>query len=86
MGCVAGDFGIRHARWRAWLRVRTPDFLYFRADLVVPKAKDCVDHEWSNGGEGMDECYHCKVRQHHAGPPWPMPPARTSRNVGSAGR
>jgi len=34
-------FSVRHARWRAWLRAHTPDLLYYRLGLVVPKAHDC---------------------------------------------
>ncbi len=58
-----GDFGVRHARWRAWLRVHTPDVLYHRFGLVVPKARDCGDHEWHNEGGGMDGCSHCQARR-----------------------
>jgi hypothetical protein len=54
-------FGIRNARWRAWLRVRTPDFMYYRLGLVVPKAGDCGLHEWHAGGDESDACYHCRA-------------------------
>jgi len=54
-------FRIRNARWRAWLRVHTPDFMYCRLGLVVPKTLDCGRHEWYNGGNGIDSCYHCKA-------------------------
>lgn len=42
------------------MRARTPDLLY-RLALVVPKAKDCRDHQWHNSGSGIDACYHCTV-------------------------
>lgn len=66
-----GDFGLRHSRWRAWVRVHTPDFLYFRLGLVMPNARDCGDHEWHNAGGGIDGCYYCQVERPHVGPPWP---------------
>ena len=56
-------FSFRNARWRAWLRVHTPDVLYFRFGLMVPKVADCGDHEWHNEGAGWDMCYHCEVRR-----------------------
>ena len=56
-------------RWRAFLRLHTPNFLYDRG-LMVPKARDCGDHDWHNEGDGMDGCYHCKVIRPHQGPPW----------------
>ena len=61
-----GDIGerplsLRNSRWRGWLRVHTPNFLYYRLGLVVPKARDCGDHEWHNQGDGVDACYHCEV-------------------------
>jgi hypothetical protein len=52
---------LRNSRWRAWLRVRTPDFSYYRLGVVIPKAEDCRDHEWHNQAEGVDACYHCEV-------------------------
>ena len=59
---VAEDpLSLRHARWRTWLRVHTPDFLYYRLGLAVPKARDCGDHVWHNSGGGVDACYHCEV-------------------------
>lgn len=54
-------FGLRNARWRTWLRVRTPDVLYYRLGLVVPKARDCRHHEWHHSANGVDACYHCEV-------------------------
>jgi hypothetical protein len=54
-------FTIRNARWRGWLRVHTPNVLYYRLGLVVPKARDCGNHEWHNSGNGVDACYHCEV-------------------------
>jgi hypothetical protein len=50
---------LRNSRWRAWIRVHTPNFLYYRLGLAFPRAKDCGDHEWHNGGQGVDVCYHC---------------------------
>lgn len=58
-----GDFGLRHSRWRTWLRVHTPNVLYYRLGLTVPKARDCGNHEWHNAGDGMEACYHCKVER-----------------------
>jgi len=55
---MAGEFGIRNARWRTWLRVRTPNALYDRG-LVVPKARDCGRHEWHNSDDFVEACYHC---------------------------
>jgi len=54
-------FSVRNARWRTWLRVHTPNVLYYRLGLVVPKARDCGRHEWHNNGDGLDGCYHCDV-------------------------
>ena len=54
-------FSIRNARWRTWLRAHTPDALYYRLGLVVPKATDCGAHDWHNVGDGTDGCYHCEV-------------------------
>ncbi len=54
---------IRHARWRTWLRVHTPDILYYRLHIMVPKAEDCGDHDWYAEGSGWTACYHCKVRR-----------------------
>jgi hypothetical protein len=54
-------FSVRNARWRTWLRVHTPNVLDYRLGLVVPKARDCGNHEWHNGGNGSDVCYHCEV-------------------------
>jgi hypothetical protein len=60
---TVGDFGIRHARWRIWLRVHTPGVFYHRLGFVVPKAVDCGDHEWYQSRDGIDDCYHCKVER-----------------------
>jgi hypothetical protein len=57
---MAGEFGIRNARWRTWLRVRTPGVLYHRFGLIVPKAADCGRHEWHNQDAPVDACYHCR--------------------------
>lgn len=48
------------ARWRRWIRGRTPNFLYDRG-LVVPKVVDCGDHEWYRSTDEMQACYHCDV-------------------------
>src|SRR5207244_2580028 len=53
-------FSVRNARWRTWLRAHTPNVLYYRLGLVVPKARDCGNHEWHNNGNGIDACYHCE--------------------------
>lgn len=55
---ASSPLSLRHSRWRAWLRVRTPNVPYDHG-LVVPKARDCGLHEWHNAGEGIDACYHC---------------------------
>ncbi len=67
-------FSLRHARWRAWVRVHTPNVLYYRFGLVVPKAKDCGKHDWHNAGDGLDGCYHCvATRRTTAESPWHEP-------------
>jgi hypothetical protein len=53
-------FSVRNARWRTWLRAHTPKVFYYRLGLVVPKARDCGNHEWHNNGYGIDACYHCE--------------------------
>jgi hypothetical protein len=53
-------FGVRNARWRTWLRAHTPNALY-GVGLVVPKARNCGNHEWHSKGHGIDACYHCEV-------------------------
>jgi hypothetical protein len=58
-----GDFGLRHSRWRTWLRIHTPNVLYYRLGLAVPKALNCGNHEWHNAGNGIDACYHCRVER-----------------------
>ncbi|MFI5261979.1 MAG: hypothetical protein ACHQZR_05460, partial [Candidatus Limnocylindrales bacterium] len=87
-GVAAGDFGLRHSRWRAWLRARTPAVLYVRLGLVVPKARDCGAHEWFDSADELDACYHCEATQPHAGPPRAepaaLPPARSSDSDGVA--
>jgi hypothetical protein len=40
------------------VRVRTPDVLFHRLGLIVPKAHDCGDHQWYLKGDGRDACYH----------------------------
>jgi hypothetical protein len=62
---VPGQFSLRHSRWRAWLRGNTPNFLYYRLGLVVPKVRDCGDHEWHNKDEILDSCYHCEQTRPH---------------------
>lgn len=49
------------SRWRTWLRKRTPDVLYYRLGIAIPKARDCGDHEWYKSTEDRDACYHCEV-------------------------
>jgi hypothetical protein len=49
------------ARWRKWLRERTPTVLYERFGLVVPKVPDCGNHEWHHSQHGWDACYHCRA-------------------------
>jgi hypothetical protein len=48
------------ARWRRWVRERTPNVLYDRG-FVVPKVRDCGDHEWYRSTPEVDACYHCQV-------------------------
>lgn len=48
------------SRWRTWVREHTPDRLYDRG-LVIPKVKDCGDHEWYMSRADLDACYHCQV-------------------------
>lgn len=62
-------FSIRHSRWRAWIRARTPSWLYDRG-LVVPKAWDCGAHQWHNRDAVLDACYHCEATR-------PRPPQVT---------
>lgn len=72
------DFGLRQSRWRTWLRVHTPDVLYYRLGLVVPKARDCGDHDWHKVDEATDGCYHCDVtRPREAGDGLSRDPRRT---------
>ena len=54
-------FALRKSRLRTWLRGHTPDLLYYRLGLAVPKARNCGDHEWYNRAQGTDACYHCEV-------------------------
>ena len=49
---------MRHSRWRTWLRAHTPTRLY-DLGLVVPKARDCSDHDWYNVDGLTEACYHC---------------------------
>jgi hypothetical protein len=37
----------------------TPGVLYHRFGLVVPKARDCGDHEWHVSSSEVERCYHC---------------------------
>jgi hypothetical protein len=48
------------ARWRRWIRERTPKFLYDQG-VVVPKVSDCGDHDWYRATAERDACYHCQV-------------------------
>jgi hypothetical protein len=54
------------ARWRTWLRTRTPTPLY-DLGLVVPKAKDCGSHQWYMLDATLDACYHCEVTRSRTG-------------------
>lgn len=64
-------FTARKSRWRTWLRAHTPNVLYHRFGLVVPRARDCGDHDWHNRGDGIDACYHCDVtRSTPSDAPW----------------
>jgi hypothetical protein len=42
------------------VRERTPCFL-FDHGLVIPKVKDCGDHEWYKATAERDACYHCLI-------------------------
>jgi hypothetical protein len=76
-------FSIRNARWRGWLRVHTPNVLYYRLGLVVPKARDCGNHEWHNSGNGVDACYHCEVtRSTPPDAPWFSDPFNRADDTG----
>src|SRR5258705_12767125 len=52
--------GMFRARWRRLIRERTPGFLYDHG-LVIPKVKDCRDHEWYVASAEHDACYHCLI-------------------------
>jgi hypothetical protein len=54
-------FSVRNAQWRTWLRAHTPNVVYYGLGWVVPKARDCGNHEWHNRGSGIDACYHCEA-------------------------
>ncbi len=56
-------FGVRHSRWRAWIRSHTPDVLYYRIGLQVPKAQDCGRHEWYTSDDVVERCYHCLAKR-----------------------
>jgi hypothetical protein len=60
---MPGDFGLRHSRWRTWLRVHTPNFIYYRLGVAVSKARDCGDHEWYNADGVIEHCYHCEAER-----------------------
>lgn len=50
--------------------MHTPTVLYERFGLVLPKARDCGDHEWHYAGGIRDGCYHCEqTRPHDADDP-----------------
>jgi hypothetical protein len=59
---MSPESGLRHSRWRTWLRGNTPDRLYDHG-LVVPKARDCGDHEWYNHDNVTEHCYHCEAER-----------------------
>ena len=48
------------ARWRRWVRERTPGFLYDRG-LAIGKVRDCGDHDWYTETVEREACYHCQV-------------------------
>lgn len=60
---MAPAFGIRNARWRTWVRGRTPSVLYYRVGLRVPKVRDCGHHEWYNADNVNERCYHCEAER-----------------------
>ena len=60
---MTGEWRIRHSRWRTWLRQHTPDLLYDRLGLVVPKARDCGEHEWYIADGAVEHCYHCRAER-----------------------
>jgi hypothetical protein len=62
---MSPTFGIRHSRWRAWLRVHTPNAIYYRLGLTVPKLRECGAHEWYNADNVVDHCYHCRAERVH---------------------
>ncbi len=68
---AALPFGLRHGLWRTWMRGHTPNVLYHRLGLVVPKARDCGDHEWYHSDDVVDRCYHCEVERPTVG--WSQP-------------
>ena len=45
-------------RWRSWLRTYLPMPLAIRLPLGK---RDCGQHEWRRGEDGIDVCYHCLV-------------------------
>ena len=53
------------------MRGHTPNVLYHRLGLVVPKARDCGDHEWYHSDDVVDRCYHCEVERPTVG--WSQP-------------
>jgi hypothetical protein len=62
---MPGEFSLRHSRWRTWLRGNTPNVLYYRVGLAIPKARDCGWHEWYFQGDDVDACYHCLATRPH---------------------
>jgi hypothetical protein len=55
---LVGEFSLRHSRWRAWLRMHTPNLLFYRFGLIVHKASDCGHHEVYKQDDTVDACYH----------------------------
>ena len=45
------------------MRVNTPNVLYYRLGLSVPKVRDCGRHEWYNAGTVNERCYHCEAER-----------------------
>ena len=74
---MSPEVGLRHSRWRTWLRGNTPNFLFYRLGVVVPKARDCGDHEWYNSDNVVEHCYHCVAkRPRSSGFDAPLPNSR----------
>jgi hypothetical protein len=62
-----GEMTTGKFRWRTRLRAALPwrPPLY----LLVPKGRDCGNHEWYNADRRVEHCYHCKAER-TARPEW----------------